>query len=1406
MRHLFLLLVLPLSLFSQGVTWDPLQPLLGQTLTITYNTSEGTLPEGASQVILHWAEYDSDTGNWILPPEENWPDGSSSPDGFALQSPLVQGDVAWTVEIPSTVEMQEIAFVFTDGQGNWDNNSNENWILTYMSDEVICYWSPLEPETGDLLTLTYNAAAGAVGTNPVLHWGINEVGAGNWQVAPEEMWPAGSVDMGDGHAVQTPMVPLGDDLYSLELEMIEGVTALHFVFTNGTQWETNDGANWDIYVGEPPVYQDVWARFSFDPRSALYAGPEPITQVALAGTMNGWNMTATPLTQDEHGVWSVEQVLSEALYQYKFVVNASYWIGDPDNPLSNPDDNNNSMVTLVPSLSPQVTGSWPPSNLILENASPVDLALAVRSSDYDVPLNEAATIVELNGEPIAFSFDGDSLRVELPVDLEVRYDLAVYLEDENAESCEWSWTTAVYLSGWHALDVRGDDDGAGSLLYPVPFGDWMDLKSLHLSQAAGGDSLQVAIEMGLVHDYTRIAFTLMPNMYAPLAGDHIAEELLLPNWQDAGVFVSLLNPGSIHIDAEMDMCLLTSDEPGASVPLSIWKVGETLIMNLPMDLLEMRLGSWQDAWYTTVYAMPTGLAPLEGYVTELGVSAGGLEAAWDCDVYDALSTQPAFIENRLLGNFSMGHTASLDAVGRGFYEVWPEDVGPDMAAPGPRVRILTHGATSVLRPRTLVGTLSENAVGPVHLVRFSEQTSDTFLIDAVNGEWSQALLLNDGLNTFKAQAVDDEGFWGFSSALDYTWFVDHAPQVVAKPSVTENGLRLYGGNTMDVDGDIVAWLWEAEEGNPQSVSIEGTNAQTAWVHALPTVDGAYWFQLTVEDAMGNVGHARALLEMEADVPYPLEADGYPLWVRDAIVYEIFVRSFDPERNISAITNRMAEIADLGVNTLWLMPIFEGPSDHGYAVNDYMSIEVDYGNLEDFELLVQVAHEHGVRVVIDMVLNHSSIDHPWMLGAQDFGPLTQSYDYYAWNPDGTHQYYYDWYVLPNFNVSNPDLKHEINSMSRYWIEEVGVDGYRCDVAWGPMERDPQYWSDWRDSIRRMRPDILLLAEAGATDFSIYDGRFNLAYDWDMFWHVTRVLDTVSPSTVQDRVSNFGHWFPENALPFRFLENHDENRYIADHGVEQTRLAAAFMMAIPGTPLIYAGQEVGEMSPRGLINWSDPHALRSYYKLLCETRSAYPHLRTQRVRGLTNSQPSQIYSMAREVENPAENGVVITAFNLSNSARTATLTLPANDWNMSTGTWYLTDLFTGNVVEFTDGVPEQWTMHLSIWGAKWWMLSDEPTEVGIDEKATTTQSFQLSKPWPNPFNPALSVNLQVPTHAGDVQLEVFNLLGQRVAQLHQGELPAGEHLFQWHAAKQASGVYLLRASTKHDQQVVKAILVK
>lgn len=1404
-----LLVLLNISLsHAQSVVLDPAAPVLGQTLSISYDPVEGTLPDSPGAVILHWALHDAETGTWSLPPEANWPAGSSSPDGFALQSPLSPAGDWWTVVLPSTVVMEEIAFVFTDGGGNWDNNGGNNWIVSYLSDDVPCWWMPLEPETGDQVSVYYNTTAGELPAGPVsLHWGVNQVGAGNWNEPPAAIWPAGTVPAGDGMAVRTPMIDEGDGIWSLQIEAAEGIDSFHWVFTNGSSWDSNGGQNWDLFVGDPPVHADVWHRFIFDARSTLYSGPRPVTQVNLAGTLNGWNMTADPLTEGPEGVWTLDMVLEEGSYMYKFVVNGDTWVSDPDNPDQNPDDNNNSVLVLAPNAAPVFTGAWPEAGYRMESAGNVDVAIALRGPDGGEALDPGSIHATVDGQAVTHDLDGDSLRITVELETGAVSHLQVSAADVDGDEAIFAWSGSSDGDGWLRADNSGDDDGPGSYYYSTPFAGYADLLSVELREAALGDTLQVRVELRMLHDYSRVQVLLLSDLSAQAIEDHYRDELATPDWGENGISLGLMKPGSSAIEAEVDNHLLLGHNPlQTGAVLDVWQEGQALVANLPMDLLEERLGTWQEAWHLACWAHFTGVAPVNGYVSELGVVNGALVEAWDCDVMDFAFASPIATENRMLGNASLSRMARLDAIGRGFVAVLPEDVGPNMAAPGPVVRILTLGGESILADRHVRGTVSANAIGDLLLTREWPGGTDSLLITPDGNDWSIDLELREGVNRFQAWAVDDDGFWGSSASMEFTLLRDHAPQPRITMIEQEEGLRFYATATVDIDGDIVSRDWAPLPDNPEAITIQDSDQSIALLADYPTTDGEYWIRHTVEDAEGHVGEALCMFEVEYGELRPVASADYPLWVRDAIVYEIYVRSFDASRTLAGVTARLDEIADLGVNTIWFMPINEGPSDHGYAISDYYAIEADYGSIEDFQALVDEAHERGLRIVMDAVLNHSSIDHNWMIQAQQFGTDSPYHDYYMFNPDGSHQFYYDWNSLPNFNVSHPDLKREINEMCRYWVDEVGIDGFRCDVAWGPMERDAQYWNEWRRAIRTLRPDLFLLAEAGAGDFAIFDNRFNLAYDWDLFWQGYGNIETVAPSTLQDRFSNFGFWYPETGLPFRFLENHDENRFIADHGLEPSRCAAGLMMATPGVPLIYAGQEVGEMSPRGQINWSDPHDLRPFYKLLCETRNRYPHFRTDRLDQVTNSIPSQIYSFTRNLGDPVADGLALAAFNLSGNQQEVTLNLSPEAWGMDEGVWYLTDLFTGDSIEFPDGVPAVIGLDFDPWEPRWFMLADEIAQVSVDPgESAQPVAFGLTDPWPNPFNPVLNVDLSLPAR-GHVQVSVYNMLGQRVTVLVDGVLPSGSHRLTWHADQVASGLYLIRAEQAGRASVVKALLVR
>ncbi|MCS6832546.1 MAG: alpha-amylase family glycosyl hydrolase, partial [Flammeovirgaceae bacterium] len=239
------------------------------------------------------------------------------------------------------------------------------------------------------------------------------------------------------------------------------------------------------------------------------------------------------------------------------------------------------------------------------------------------------------------------------------------------------------------------------------------------------------------------------------------------------------------------------------------------------------------------------------------------------------------------------------------------------------------------------------------------------------------------------------------------------------------------------------------------------------------------------------------------------------WYKKAIFYEVFVQSFadsngDGIGDLEGLRNRLDYLTELGITALWLMPIHPSPSYHKYDVTDYYDIHPDYGTKEDFKRLVNDAHQRGIRVVIDLVLNHTSAQHPWFeVSKKD--KKNPFRDYYVWAnydsiakeiqkkeitldsdnltqwhaPDGNKQadeYYYGffWSGMPDLNYDNPKVRQEVFNIGAYWLTEMGVDGFRLDAAKHifPDDRPEDnhaWWVEFRREMEKVRPDVFLLGE-------------------------------------------------------------------------------------------------------------------------------------------------------------------------------------------------------------------------------------------------------------------------------------------------------------------------------------------
>lgn len=349
----------------------------------------------------------------------------------------------------------------------------------------------------------------------------------------------------------------------------------------------------------------------------------------------------------------------------------------------------------------------------------------------------------------------------------------------------------------------------------------------------------------------------------------------------------------------------------------------------------------------------------------------------------------------------------------------------------------------------------------------------------------------------------------------------------------------------------------------------------------------------------------------------------PAWHHGAVVYGVVPPLFGAPP-LRAVTARLDALRDLGVDLLWIAPVNE-TDDRGaisYAVTDYWRVREDYGSPDDLRALVREAHARGMRVLLDVVPNHTSTGHPFYADAEARGRASPWWGFYLRDPSGEARYDFDWKHLRKLDYRNPQVRRMIADAFAYWVREFDVDGFRVDAAWGIRDRAPDFWPALVRDLRRQKPGLVLVAEASARDPYWIASGFDAAYDWTEelgHWSWEKVFD--DPARIGPALDAA---LAARATPMdrvlRFLDNNDTGaRFVTRHGVALTRVAAVLAETLPGLAVVYTGEEVGaEYQPYedpAPLRWTDAHGLRPHYRRLAALREALPALRDgayQRVR--------------------------------------------------------------------------------------------------------------------------------------------------------------------------------------------------
>src|SRR5215813_11701577 len=370
------------------------------------------------------------------------------------------------------------------------------------------------------------------------------------------------------------------------------------------------------------------------------------------------------------------------------------------------------------------------------------------------------------------------------------------------------------------------------------------------------------------------------------------------------------------------------------------------------------------------------------------------------------------------------------------------------------------------------------------------------------------------------------------------------------------------------------------------------------------------------------------------------------WVRDGVIYQIFPRNFSNEGNFKGVTAQLDRLKDLGVTILWLMPIHpigqerkKGTVGSPYAVRDYYGINPDYGNKEDLKRLISEAHRRGLKVIIDIVANHTSWDSVLIM---------KHPEWFKRDAKGQITYPHDWVDVAALDYSHSGLRDYMTEMLRYWLREFDLDGFRCDVA-GDVPTD--FWENARVELEKVKPDIIMLAEAHKAELQVK--AFDLDYSWPLHSALTNVLQGRGrASDLRDEWEKEVKEWPKGALHMRFSDNHDERRAIARFGEPAALAASAFVFTLDGLSMIYNQREVGDTTESGApalfekmpIFWAIAERRKEFpvfYKKMMALRRSSLALRRGTLEWVRNSDESRVVTFVRR----AGNERVVVAINFS-----------------------------------------------------------------------------------------------------------------------------------------------------------------
>ncbi len=378
------------------------------------------------------------------------------------------------------------------------------------------------------------------------------------------------------------------------------------------------------------------------------------------------------------------------------------------------------------------------------------------------------------------------------------------------------------------------------------------------------------------------------------------------------------------------------------------------------------------------------------------------------------------------------------------------------------------------------------------------------------------------------------------------------------------------------------------------------------------------------------------------------------WSKDATIYEVNIRQYTPEGTINAFAEHLPQLDSLGVDILWLMPIFpigeenrKGGMGSAYSVKDYQTVNPDFGTLQDLKSLVAKAHKLGMHVILDWVANHTAWDneltvqHPDWYKKDSLGNFTPPVP--------------DWADVIHLDYDNREMqKFMINSL-KYWVNEADVDGFRCDVA---MMVPTDFWEEARVELDSIKP-MFMLAEADQPDHLVK--AFDMNYGWELHHIMNQIAqDKMGTKELDTYFHKYDSLYQSDDIRMNFTSNHDENSWngtVKERMGDAAEMMAVFSYMVPGMPLIYSGQEAGldkrlAFFEKDSIEWTSSNYRKLYIKLnnLKKQNKALWNGAYGGSLKRINTTSDNVYAFERAVEGEK----VIAFFNMSDTLQQTVIT--------------------------------------------------------------------------------------------------------------------------------------------------------